>query len=315
MSWLSDAFDFVGKYSKEISTAGNIVGTGFDIYSGITQSNQADKYYGLYEDSMKNMDDYNKALAARELEAYDRYKQNWWDYEDATAKYAMEDLEANRPLLEQMRLLNSQQLDYNSAQLSFASRVLGDTSDRYGKITPIIDEAEVTLLNKLNESEETLRERYGSESLNNIRNEYASSNEEMMQQMAQLGVNPSSGYMASMLRQNSADQGLDEATALTSAYRLAENDHLNRLAAAQQYRINPSFNLPQYSMPTTDAQSYQSGKSTIAGINMTPNWGQSVTGWNSAANTYAQGAQQAYTGAQYNLQNLYDIYNPNKKDN
>lgn len=273
MGWLDSLSDFDwGGLASGLGSVASVAGAGWDIYQGYQNQKLANKYADLAFGSMEAQD----AYAA---EMYERQKQKYWPLEDLQIQYTMEDLQNLRPLAQ--------------AQVQYASdRGLADIA-KNRELDPLYDETEKSLIRKLTEGEDVLRDRMMNEASANVAASYAQQREQDKRTMGMAGINPNSGAFANYLSRTGTNQALAEAMGRTQASRQAEDLALSRQSQALNYRKGAS--LPSYQFtPSVSSSSVASG---LGGV---------TSGAANLAGQYNQSAQAGWSSAWSLLQGLSD---------
>lgn len=253
-----------------LGTVGNLAATGYDIYSGIKSANQASKYADLAFGSIEKQDEYAQ-------EAWDRQKEKYWPLEDLNIQYATEDLQTLRPL--------------GQAQAQYAvDRGLADIQQQR-ELDPIYRETEKSVIRKLTEGEDVLRDRLMQQATADIAAGYAQQREQDTRSMGMAGINASSGAYANYMNRMGSQQALSEAMARTQASRQAEDLALSRQSQALNYRKGASLQTYQ-ATPSVNSSSILSGLGSAGGSSA------------NLAGMFNQQAQNSWAGAARGLQYL-----------
>lgn len=261
-SW-GDTFNALG-------TAANVASTGYDIYSGIKSANQASKYADLAFGSIEKQDEYAQ-------EAWDRQKEKYWPLEDLNIQYGMEDLQTLRPL--------------GQAQAQYAvDRGLADIN-QMRELDPTFYETEKSVIRKLTEGEDVLRDRLMNQATADVAAGYAQQRDQDRRTMGMAGINANSGAFSNYMNRMGTNQALAESMARTQASRQAEDLALSRQSQALNYRKGAALQTYQ-ATPSVNSSSILSG---LGGA------GTSAAG---LAGMYDQNAQDSWSGAAYLMKNL-----------
>lgn len=232
-SW-SDTFSALG-------TAADLAGTGYDIYQSAQAGKDASAYNDVARQSLELQNAYN-------MDMYNRTKNVYWPYEDLNYQYATEDIQTLRPLAQ--------------AQARYTvDRGLSDIA-KQRELDPLYDETEKSLIRKLTEGEDVLKDRLMSQATADIASSYGQQRESDARTMAASGINPNSGQYQNYLNRMGSQQALAEASARTSAGRTAEDLALSRQAQALNYRRGSMLSTYN-TTPTIDTGNISSGLGNV----------------------------------------------------
>lgn len=233
----------------------NAIGTGWDIFSGVSNWMNSSEMAGMSKDYLKEME--KMAKLTREV------SESRWGYtrplEEAQANEALWAIDALHPLREQQI---GQELErgnmYMGVERQFLDEAMkGPDANKYaGRASADVSQA------------------------------FAGQRGQMVRDAASMGINPSSGRFMSGMRRLSADQAKTEAFGRTQAFDQAEQERWNKMGTALNYRKNMPISMmsdqamlgPQNANPTSGLSSagsmYGSGSAlAMAGTGM---WGRSA---------------------------------------
>ena len=308
-SGLSSATDWLGgSGGKALSTAANVAGAGYDLYQGIQNSNLANEYANMSFSSAEKQSAYAQ-------EMFDRYKSSYWPIEDkqnaltekqldfavspemwtsyTNANRTAGDLQARQSqfALDQFftlePYLRSQAEVYtNEGWLDLKRR-----QDLYGTY----DETERSLIRKLTEGEDVLRDRMMSRASTDVKSSYADASSNLDRQLGLAGISTSSPQAWSSRTEMAQSQALAEAATRTNAANTAETTTMNRWAQALNYNKGVDLSTANYTPSTAIATA--SGLSGSGG-----NYGaQAMSGYSAASGSYSNMANMYNNMAQNNM--------------
>ena len=245
------------------SSLANIASSGYDIYQGIQNQQNANRMYDLMYGTAAAQDVWAGLVKTR-------YTDKYWPWEDLQYTYASEDRTTMRPSDIAAR-------DYTilrkSQQIAQAS-----------SINPLLDNTELSLLDDLTESHEDLEARLANDAVTSVNQSFDTTRLQDNRRLNSIGANPSSGALLIYSRSLANAQALACATARNNAAMIAEDTSISRRGQALSYRAGIA--LPVYQ--TTP--SVQAGNVTTA-----------LTGTGSIAGAAGaqldSSAQQSFTGA------------------
>lgn len=161
----------------------------------------------------------------------DLYNNYYWPIETKQAANYLDNLDTATPYMQTMR----------NYQLNRGNKLIDLAQDT----NPVLDENRKSLIQRLTEGEDVLANRYRSDASNDVAASFAQQRNSLNNQMAQYGVNPSSGQWASQTAKLGRSEALGQAAARTNASRTAEDTSLSRMAQANNYYTTPTM---QYSL-------------------------------------------------------------------
>lgn len=247
------------------------VSTGYDIYQGIQKQQSSQRMYDLLYGSAAKQDTWADLIKTR-------YEDIYWPYEAVQYDYATADRLA-------MRDSDLAARDYNIARKY-------QQIQQAGSINPVLDTAEMSLINTLVASVDNLRTRLANDAIVGVNQSFDNTRAQDLRRLGTLGVNPSSGARLTYSRALAGSQALASAAARNNAAMIAEDTSISRQGQALAYRAGIS--LPTYQ--TTP--SVQAGNVTTA---LTSVGGMAATAGSQLDNS----AQQSFTGAATALNSMY----------
>ena len=237
--------------------------------------------YNAYQNYSNYQDMNDIALADAEVrskyanELINRQKSLSWPYEDLQAQYALSDLKAMRPVQEAQIAAANQLLP---SQFQYAAQRGQEQLNQYKVINPLIDTAERSLIQRLAEGEDVLKDRYMSQASADNAAAFNTQRASEERRMGLYGVNPNSGAFQDYGLRMGQAQALGEAGARTAAARQAEDMWKSNQAQAINYRAGVA-------LPTVQQTSYSPTAST-ADVTKQQYYGSALT--SGLANTYSQ---------------------------
>lgn len=255
-------------------TLGNLVNIGSgiaDIYMGYQNMQASQKMY----DTASSATAQQLALAEADKALFEElYK----PYEKASMQYALEDINALRPL-------TTAQRDYG------VERGLYDIERAKDFYRPL----EESLVEQLAEGVDP--QEYMATAGMDVQRAFDRSRAEREQQAMRYGIDPSSGAFQRSIGDTSVSQALGEAQAMTAARRTAEDLDISRRAQALGY----AQGIPISQQQATSGQHYLS--SATAGI------GNAAAQAGQLGAQYGKMASENIAGAQYAASNVADYWN------
>lgn len=223
-------------FTSLLSGAGSMFSAGSSILGGLGSIGG-----GLFGGDGGESELADSAMAAQQKQldfmnqAYDKYaslyNSYYWPIETQLASNYLDNLTTATPYMKTMR---NYQLNRGNELIDLAQ----DTN-------PVLDENRKSLIQRLTEGEDVLANRYRSDASNDVASSFAQQRASLANQMAQYGVNPSSGSWASQASKLGRSEALAQASARTNASRTAEDTSLSRMSQANNYYTTPSM---QYSL-------------------------------------------------------------------
>lgn len=305
-----------GSGGKALSNTAGLIGAGFDIYGGIKNQSLANKYGDLAFSSAEQQDRYASEL-------WERQKQLNWPLEDLQARLSMNQLNlALDPQLwnnyaysqqvgsnysSKMAELAADQLYFMEPlyrdQASYArSRGYQDLAQQQA-IDSMMYENEKSVIRKLTEGEDVLRDRMMDRARDDTTVSFANQSQNLQRQLGLAGVGSSSQQATNAMTQMNQQQALAEASNRTMAARAAEDTSLSRQSQALNYWKGAA--LPQFQYTP---QASLSGMSTGGGQNYTSSalgaQSSSLGAFAGLAGQANQNAQSNWTGLGSTMQNL-----------
>ncbi len=272
MAFWDSLTDFVT--SDALQGALNLGAGAFDLYQGYSGMQQAQQLY----------DTSQKALQQQLGLAYSsqaQYEEFYKPIEELQATYALEDIEALRPL-------TTAQRDYG------LQRGLYDIERAQGFYQPL----EESVVEQLAEGVDP--QEFMSTATMDVQRAFDRARAEQETQALRYGIDPSSGGFQSAIGQQGTAQALAEASARTQARRTAEDLDLAKKAQALNYARGIA--LP--STPTLSGQAaLGAATSGLAG---------SASQAAGLGSTLGSQAQQQISGGQYALSNVSDYWGTNR---
>ena len=247
------------------------VSTGYDIYQGIQKQQSSQRMYDLLYGSAAKQDTWADLIKTR-------YSDIYWPYEAVQYDYATADRLA-------MRDSDLAARDYNIARKY-------QQIQQAGSINPVLDTAEMSLINTLVASVDNLRTRLANDAIVGVNQSFDNTRTQDLRRLGTLGVNPSSGARLTYSRALAGSQALASAAARNNAAMIAEDTSISRQGQALAYRAG--INLPTYQ--TTP--SVQAGNVTTA---LSATGSMAATAGGQLDNS----AQQSFTGAATALNSMY----------
>ena len=245
--------------------------TGYDIYQGIQKQQSSQRMYDLLYGSAAKQDTWADLIKTR-------YSDIYWPYEAVQYDYATADRLA-------MRDSDLAARDYNIARKY-------QQIQQAGSINPVLDTAEMSLINTLVASVDNLRTRLANDAIVGVNQSFDNTRAQDLRRLGTLGVNPSSGARLTYSRALAGSQALASAAARNNAAMIAEDTSISRQGQALAYRAG--INLPTYQ--TTP--SVQAGNVTTA---LSATGSMAATAGGQLDNS----AQQSFTGAATALNSMY----------
>lgn len=201
-----------------LSLAGSIVGGLSGGKEELSAEQRAQKEMNLKDMFRHNwmMDEYQNL--------YDQY---YLPIEETLAKDYMTDYGMQRPYYERMR----------NYQLGRGDQLI----DMAKETNPLLDESKKSIIRRLTEGEDVLRDKMRTEASLDVANAFDASREQGIRNMNMYGINPSSGAFSSFMSNMGTSQALGQAGARTQAARQAEDLSLSRALQAQSMYTNPNM--------------------------------------------------------------------------
>ena len=308
-SGLSSATDWLGgSGGKALSTVANVAGAGYDLYQGIQNSNLANKYANMSFSSAEQQNKYAQ-------EMFDRYKSTYWPIEDK--QNALSGMQLDFAMSPDMW---NAYTDYNKIASNLQTGKTQFALDQFNTIKPYLqkqaevyanegwldlkrrqdlygtyDETERSLIRKLTEGEDVLRDRMMSQASTDVKSSFADAQNNLNTQLGLAGISSSSPQAWSARTELAQSQALAEAAARTNAVNTAETTTMNRWAQALNYNKGTDLSTANYTPSTAIATA--SGLSGSGG-----NYGaQALSGYNAAAGSYGNMANMYSSMAQDNM--------------
>ena len=247
------------------------VSTGYDIYQGIQKQQSAQRMYDLMYGTAAKQDTWADLIKTR-------YSDIYWPYEAVQYDYATADRLA-------LRDSDLAARDYNIARKY-------QQIQQAGSINPVLDTAELSLINTLVASVDNLRTRLANDAIVGVNQSFDNTRAQDLRRLGTLGVNPSSGARLTYSRALAGSQALASAAARNNAAMIAEDTSISRQGQALAYRAGVT--LPTYQ--TTP--SVQAGNVTTA---LSATGSMAATAGGQLDNS----AQQSFTGAATALNSMY----------
>ena len=270
--WLS------GSGGQALSTVANVAGAGFDLYNGIQSMNLADKYANMSFATAEKQNEYAS-------EMWDRYKNTYWPLEDKqnTLTNNQLDLALSPEIWDSYANVakRSSQVAANEAWLD-----MNRAEDMYGTY----DTTERSLIRKLTEGEDVLRDRMMTQASTDVKSSFADASTSLNTQLGLAGISTTSPQAWASRTELAQSEALANAAARTNAANTAEDTTMNRWATALNYKNGGSLSTNNYTSPSSI---------------MTAN-GLSPSGGN-----YGSGALGSFSASSGNYSNLANMYNNN----
>lgn len=308
-SGLSSATDWLGgSGGKALSTVANIAGAGYDLYQGIQNSKLADKYANMSFSTAEAQNRYAQ-------EMFDRYKNTYWPIEDKQNALTEKqlDLALSPEMWTSYANANKTAGDLQARQSQFAldqfftlEPYLREQAKVYAnegwhnllrrqQMYDTYDQTERSLIRKLTEGEDVLRDRMMSRASTDVKSSYADASSNLDRQLGLAGISTSSPQAWAARTEMAQSQALAEAAARTNAANTAEDTTMNRWAQALNY--NKGLNLSTANYTPSTAISTASGLSGSGG-----NYGaQAMSGYSAASGSYSNMANMYNNMAQNNM--------------
>lgn len=293
MSWwdsISDGFNTAtdwlgGSGGQALNTVAGIAGAGMDLYSGYQNMQIADRFGNMALGTAKRQSE----LSERQLDL--ALSPELWDYyRDAQIVGMKQQSHAGNLALNRMLTLTPLQ---GNIDIYTAERGLQDINQQRA-LDPMFYDAEKSVVRKLTEGEDVLRDRMTKQAYDDTSLSFARQGENLRNELGLAGISSTSQQYANSLTQMKQNQALAEASAMTQASRQAEDLALSRQSQALNYRKGaplPSYQYtPQSNVVSTAGASSGSG-----------NFG-------AMAGMYNQAAGQNWQGLGATLQNLTGGY-------
>ena len=157
------------------------------------------------------------------------------------------------------------------------------------------DQTERSLIRKLTEGEDVLRDRMMSQASTDVKSSYADASSNLDRQLGLAGISTSSPQAWAARTEMAQSQALAEAAARTNAANTAEDTTMNRWAQALNY--NKCLNLSTANYTPSTAISTASGLRGSGG-----NYGaQAMSGYSAASGSYSNMANMYNNMAQNNM--------------
>lgn len=308
-SGLSSATDWLGgSGGKALSTIANVAGAGYDLYQGIQNSNLANKYANMSFASAEQQNQYAQ-------EMFDRYKSTYWPIEDK--QNALAGMQLDFAMSPDMW---NAYTDYNKLASNLQTGQTQFALDQFNTIKPYLqkqaevyanegwldlqrrqdlygtyDETERSLIRKLTEGEDVLRDRMLSQASTDVKSSFADAQNNLNTQLGLAGISSSSPQAWSARTELAQSQALAEAAARTNAANTAETTTMNRWAQALNYNKGTDLSTANYTPSTAIATA--SGLSGSGG-----NYGaQAMGGYSAASGSYGNMANMYNNMAQNNM--------------
>ena len=311
-----------GSGGKALTTGVGLVGAGMDIYSGIKNQNLADKYANLTFSTAEQQNKYSQEL-------FDRQKSLYWPLENTQAQLTAQQLglaldptmwgnyyntqlagsELENMTANAQKNIFSTMLPGYYTQAQYASDRAQSDVNQQRSLDQTYYDTEKSVIRKLTEGEDVLRDRMMNQAQTDTNVAYAQSADELRAQLGLAGVSTSSQQAVNALTQLKQSEALAQAGAMTSAARTAEDTALSRQSQALNYGKGATLPSVQYTPQTSTTINALTG-------NTTSNAGSSAqSGMSSAGDMYGNlynsannAAQQNWTGLGYTFQNLTKQY-------
>lgn len=214
-----------GSSSGIFSSVGNILGGLGGIGGGLFGGGKKKSYEEILQEKA------NEKKLEFQINALDKYKgfynDYYWPIEGFNAANYYTDIQAMRPYEERMR-------DY---QLTRGDELINLASET----NPVLDDNKKNLIRRLVEGEDVLADRYRGQASADVSSAFNQQRNSLTNQMAQYGINPSSGAWANQMGNMGRSEALAQAGARTNASWQAENTSLQRQMQAQNYYTNPTM--------------------------------------------------------------------------